>query len=117
MTPHQQGLIDTAQALVADDKGILAMDESNGTCDERFTALGIPQTLESRRAYRELLVLAGRWIGLTVIEAQHFPSAPPTSASSAALLITPRCPSSSHGTSHPPRAHFGTYQHSLLPRR
>jgi fructose-bisphosphate aldolase class I len=57
MTPHQQGLIDTAQALVADDKGILAMDESNGTCDERFAALGIPQTTESRRAYRELLVI------------------------------------------------------------
>ena len=56
MTPHQQGLIDTAQALVADDKGIFAMDESNGTCDERFAALGIAQTVESRRAYRELLV-------------------------------------------------------------
>ena len=56
MTLHQQGLIDTAQALVAGDKGILAMDESNGTCDERFAALGIAQTVESRRAYRELLV-------------------------------------------------------------
>lgn len=56
MTPHQQGLIHTAQALVAGDKGILAMDESNGTCDGRFAALGIPQTVESRRAYRELLV-------------------------------------------------------------
>jgi fructose-bisphosphate aldolase, class I len=56
MTPHQQGLIDTAQALVADDKGILAMDESNGTCDGRFSALDIPQTVESRRAYRELLI-------------------------------------------------------------
>lgn len=56
MTPHRQGLIDTALALVADDKGILAMDESNGTCNERFAALGIPQTVESRRAYRELLV-------------------------------------------------------------
>ncbi len=56
MTTNQQRLSDTAQALVADDKGILAMDESNGTCDERFAALGIPQTVESRRAYRELLV-------------------------------------------------------------
>jgi fructose-bisphosphate aldolase class I len=56
MTPQQQRLFDTAQALVANDKGILAMDESNGTCDERFAALGIPQTVESRRAYRELLV-------------------------------------------------------------
>ena len=31
-------LIETAQALVADDKGLLAMDESNPTCDERFAA-------------------------------------------------------------------------------
>jgi fructose-bisphosphate aldolase class I len=51
-----QKLIDTAGALVADDKGLLAMDESNPTCNKRFAALGIPQTEESRRAYRELIV-------------------------------------------------------------
>jgi len=49
-------LIETASALVADDKGILAMDESNPTCNQRFAALGIPQTEETRRAYRELIV-------------------------------------------------------------
>lgn len=49
-------LIDTARALVADDKGLLAMDESTPTCNKRFAALGIPQTVEARRAYRELLV-------------------------------------------------------------
>jgi len=49
-------LIETAQALVADDKGLLAMDESNLTCNKRFAALGIPQTEEARRAYRELIV-------------------------------------------------------------
>ena len=49
-------LIETASALVADDKGILAMDESNPTCNQRFAALGIPQTEEARRAYRELIV-------------------------------------------------------------
>ena len=49
-------LIETASALVADDKGILAMDESNPTCNQRFAALGIPQTEEMRRAYRELIV-------------------------------------------------------------
>ena len=49
-------LIETAKALVADDKGLLAMDESNPTCNKRFAALGIPQTHESRRAYRELIV-------------------------------------------------------------
>jgi fructose-bisphosphate aldolase class I len=32
------------------------MDESNGTCNKRFEKLGIPQTVEARRAYRELIV-------------------------------------------------------------
>jgi len=49
-------LIETAEALFADDKGLLAMDESNPTCNKRFAALGIPQTVEARRAYRELIV-------------------------------------------------------------
>ena len=51
-----QKLMDTAGALVASDKGLLAMDESNPTCNKRFAALGIPQTEEYRRAYRELIV-------------------------------------------------------------
>ncbi|TPG57987.1 class I fructose-bisphosphate aldolase [Hymenobacter nivis] len=46
----------TAHALLAPGKGLLAMDESTGTCNARFAALGIPQTVEARRAYRELLV-------------------------------------------------------------
>jgi fructose-bisphosphate aldolase, class I len=54
MNTHQ--LIDTAWALVAGDKGLLAMDESNPTCNQRFAKLGIPQTVEARRAYRELIV-------------------------------------------------------------
>jgi fructose-bisphosphate aldolase class 1 len=49
-------LIDTARTLVAGDKGLLAMDESNPTCSKRFARLGIPQTEEAWRAYRELLV-------------------------------------------------------------
>src|SRR5271170_3118443 len=49
-------LIDTAQTLVAADKGLLAMDESNPTCNKRFARLGIPQTVEARRTYRELIV-------------------------------------------------------------
>ena len=49
-------LMQTAQALVADDKGLLAMDESNPTCNQRFAALGIAQTEEARRAWRELIV-------------------------------------------------------------
>ena len=49
-------LIKTAGTLVADYKGILAIDESNPTCNKRFAALGIPQTEETRRAYREMIV-------------------------------------------------------------
>jgi fructose-bisphosphate aldolase class I len=49
-------LADTAHRLVGSGKGLLAMDESNGTCDKRFAAAGIPQTAGARRAYRELIV-------------------------------------------------------------
>jgi fructose-bisphosphate aldolase, class I len=45
----------TAQAMVAAGKGILAADESFGTANQRFQKLGIPQTVEMRRAYREML--------------------------------------------------------------
>ncbi|HEX3889268.1 MAG TPA: class I fructose-bisphosphate aldolase [Verrucomicrobiae bacterium] len=55
---NAQKLIDTAKTLVADGKGLLAMDESNPTCNKRFAKLGIPQTEEFRRAYRELIVTA-----------------------------------------------------------
>ncbi|MEO6280291.1 class I fructose-bisphosphate aldolase [Roseateles sp.] len=51
-------LIKTAQALVANRKGLLAMDESNGTCNLRFAAVGIAQTVEMRREWRELLLTA-----------------------------------------------------------
>jgi fructose-bisphosphate aldolase class I len=51
-----KNLVDTAKMLIAGDKGLLAMDESNPTCNKRFAKLGIPQTEESRRAYRELIV-------------------------------------------------------------
>ena len=57
---NTQELINTARALVANDKGLLAMDESNPTCDKRFAKQGIPQTEEARRAYRELIVTTPR---------------------------------------------------------
>ena len=46
----------TARLLVADDKGLLAIDESNATCNKRFAAQGIAQTESTRRAYRELII-------------------------------------------------------------
>jgi fructose-bisphosphate aldolase class I len=57
---NAQEIIDTARTLVAGDKGLLAMDESNSTCNKRFAKLGIPQTGEARRAYRELIVTTPR---------------------------------------------------------
>jgi len=53
---NTQELTSTAMAMVAGDKGLLAMDESMPTCNKRFTKLGIPLTEEARRAYRELIV-------------------------------------------------------------
>jgi fructose-bisphosphate aldolase, class I len=49
-------LAETIEALTADGKGLLAMDESTTTCNTRFAKLGIPQTEDARRAYRELIV-------------------------------------------------------------
>lgn len=47
---------DTIQKLFSGYRGILAMDESNPTCNKRFAENGIPQTEEKRRAYRELIL-------------------------------------------------------------
>lgn len=46
----------TAQKMVADGKGLLAIDESTGTCNKRFAQWGISQDAETRRRYRELIV-------------------------------------------------------------
>jgi fructose-bisphosphate aldolase class I len=48
-------LEETARALVAPGKGILAADESDGTIKKRFDSIGIESTEESRRAYRDML--------------------------------------------------------------
>ena len=53
---NKQILKDTITQLFAGSKGLLAMDESNPTCNKRFAAAGIPQTIEMRRKYRELIV-------------------------------------------------------------
>lgn len=47
-----QGLKTTIRLMVS-DRGLLAIDESLGTCNKRFEALGIPQTEEYRRKYRQ----------------------------------------------------------------
>ncbi len=57
---NSQDLIDTASKIVADDKGLLAIDESIPTCNKRFAKQGIPQTEAARRAYRELIITTPR---------------------------------------------------------
>jgi fructose-bisphosphate aldolase class I len=51
-------LHETAKALVAENKGILAADESDGTIKKRFDSIGVDSTEDNRRAYRELLFTA-----------------------------------------------------------
>jgi len=46
----------TAQKMVSDGKGLIAIDESIGTCNKRFARWDIPQTSETRRQYRDLIV-------------------------------------------------------------
>lgn len=48
-------LAKTAAAIVAKGRGILAADESAGTCEKRFKSVGVECTEENRRAYRGLL--------------------------------------------------------------
>ena len=51
----KQQLVDTAQALVAKTKGILAADESGGTIKRRFDSINVESTEDNRRNYREML--------------------------------------------------------------
>ncbi len=48
-------MTETARAMVAAGKGLLAADESAGTCKKRFDSVGVECTEDNRRAYREML--------------------------------------------------------------
>ena len=48
-------MAETARAMVAPGKGLLAADESSGTAKKRFDSVGVESTEENRRAYREML--------------------------------------------------------------
>jgi fructose-bisphosphate aldolase, class I len=52
-----QELQQTARAIVAEGKGILAADESDGTIKKRFDSIGVESTEGNRRAYRDLLFM------------------------------------------------------------
>ena len=51
-------LAETAQAMVAAGKGIIAIDESNNTIKKRFDGVGIDCSENNRRAYRQMLLTA-----------------------------------------------------------
>ena len=51
----EQRLVQTAKALVAEGKGILAADESSGTIKRRFDSINVKSTEKNRRDYREML--------------------------------------------------------------
>ena len=50
-----EDLIQIANAMVADGKGILAADESTPTCTKRFESIGVDSTEVSRNTYRDML--------------------------------------------------------------
>ena len=56
MTVIQQELETTAKMMVAEGKGILAIDESTPTIKKRFDTINVESTEENRRAYRDLLI-------------------------------------------------------------
>jgi fructose-bisphosphate aldolase class I len=58
MTVNQALLEETAQAMVAEGRGILAADESNATMTKRLEAVGLESTAESRRLFRGLMFTA-----------------------------------------------------------
>ena len=51
----QKELKEIAKAIVAPGKGILAADESTGTMGKRLANIGLENTEENRRKYRQLL--------------------------------------------------------------
>lgn len=60
----------TAQKMVADNRGLLAIDESAGTIKKRFDTIAVPSTEENRRDYRANLMRAdglGRYIGGVIL--------------------------------------------------
>lgn len=51
----EEELTRIAAAIVAPGKGILAADESTGSIAKRFNSIGVENTEENRRQYRQLL--------------------------------------------------------------
>ena len=58
MKAESDNLRDIAQRMVTRGKGILAADESSGTIEKRFAAVGVESSPQKRREYREALFAA-----------------------------------------------------------
>lgn len=65
-TQFRAELAQTAKAIVADGKGILAADESTGTIGKRFAGIGVENNEANRRAYRELLFTSGKQLAQSI---------------------------------------------------
>lgn len=55
-TPYEAELIETVGKMTAPGKGLLAADESTGSCTKRFDPIGLSNTAEHRRQYRALML-------------------------------------------------------------
>jgi len=58
MSEQLEQLVSTAQAMVAPGRGILAIDESMGTIEKRFDAVGVDNTEHNRLDYRSMMLSA-----------------------------------------------------------
>lgn len=84
-----QALQYTARMIVADGKGILAADESTGTIAKRFAVIGLENTENNRRAYREMLFTApgiGEYISGVIMYDETFRQNASTSEAFVKLL-------------------------------
>ena len=55
-TPYEKELIETVTKMTERGKGLLAADESTGSCTKRFQPIGLSNTAENRRKYRALML-------------------------------------------------------------
>jgi len=62
----QEELRRIANAIVAPGKGILAADESTGTMGKRLAGIGVENTEENRRKYRQLLFTCDKALGNSI---------------------------------------------------
>jgi fructose-bisphosphate aldolase, class I len=60
---YKAELIRTANALVANGKGLLAADESIGSIEKRFKAVNVENNEDRRQSWREVLFTASEDIG------------------------------------------------------